>query len=113
MRLDVYVHNVLDPDTARQHSKIIGKLNTILANEDIIMATLDEAVANLESAAAGIASVEDTVEAKFKALAEQIAALSANQTDPAMADRIMAVADLLNAKAAEFAADAAGEQPAA
>ncbi len=111
MKIDLHVHFERDAETVRFQKAVLGKLNSILENEEDTMSALEDAVVNLEAQAAAIASVEDTVEAKFAALRVLIAELSAGQPDPALVARIQAASDLIMGKVGEFVADAADPAP--
>lgn len=69
-----------------------------------IMAGINEALDDLEAQTQAIDGAEESAEASFTRLADLIASLKDNQTDPATAARIQAAADNLRNKAASLAA---------
>lgn len=75
-------------------------LELIICNQELIMAVIDD----LETSVKEMTDAEESAEAAFVKLADMIAALKTNQTDPATAARIQAAADQLKARAARLAA---------
>lgn len=102
MIIDIYLHN--DPQDEVRLRNIDEKLDLILTNQEMIMSLETEALDKLEASTAAINGAEDSAEAAFTRLADMIAALKTQTTDPATAARITAAADALRARADKLAA---------
>lgn len=85
-------------------AELISKVDQLLNNTEIIMSLETEALDKLEASTAAINGAEDSAEAAFTRLADMIAALKTNTTDPATAARITAASDALRARADKLAA---------
>lgn len=75
-----------------------------MKNQEIIMSLESDALDQLEANTKAIDGAEESAEAAFLRLADLIANLKTNTTDPATAARIVAASDALKARAARLAA---------
>ncbi len=80
--------------------------------EGIIMSAIDDVLAQAEAAARANSEADDAAEALLVAISKMIADLKATGTDPATIARIQALADALNARAAQLAAAVVANTPA-
>lgn len=80
------------------------RLQRIENKENQIMSVVTDQLDALEANAKAINGADDAAEAAFTKLAQMIADLKTNSTDPATAARIQAVSDELKARAAKLAA---------
>ncbi len=76
------------------------------------MAAIDDVLAQAEAAARANSEADDAAEALLIAISKMIADLKAAGTDPATIARIQALADALNARAAQLAAAVVANTPA-
>ncbi len=76
------------------------------------MAAIDDVMAQAEAAARANSEADDAAEALLIAISKMIADLKAAGTDPATIARIQALADALNARAAQLAAAVVANTPA-
>lgn len=79
-------------------------LRHILINQEIIMSLETDALDELEKQTTAIDGAEESAEAAFTRLADIIANLKTNTTDPATAARITAASAALKARAARLGA---------
>ena len=110
MRIDIHHH--FDGDRSALEA-IHRKLDQILNRETIIMSELTDALDKIEASAAANSAADDAAEQLLKQLSEQIAALKTQTTDPATVARITALADNLNARAAQLGAAVVANTPSA
>jgi hexokinase len=97
--------------------RVLWKLNQVQQvlerTEREVLVAYEAELAAAEAAAKANSDAEDSAEGLFKQLADIIALLKQGTSDPATAARIQALADSINARAAQLAAAVVANTPAA
>lgn len=109
-----YRHNHLSPweQAPPWALELREMLSLVLRKEDLIMSIESDALDKAEAAAKANSDADDAAENLLLSISGMVADLKNHQTDPATAQRIVALSDAINQRASKLSAAVIANTPA-